>query len=273
MDDEHDERDERERANWLVRGLGTAGRGVAAGGVWLGRKAAAGYRAVDPDVQRHLLQLPLLAHSLFERRDAAIAPVPDDGHPPLVFVHGLGGTRGNFLLMSWWFWLNGRKRSYRIGFGPDSSIAEQAAELARKVERVCAVNDAPVVDLVAHSLGGVVARLALQEHGLAPRVGCFVSLGVPHHGTYPARYANTDTLRALRPDSPLMRRLDAGRPPAGVRLVCCSSRNDLFVLPPESALLEGATAIDLTPATHYSYLLDPAAFVAVRSALDSGAGG
>ena len=267
-DEEHQEDQAPAPNHWLVRGLAATGRGIAVGGKWVGAKAAEAYRAVDPDVQRHLVQVPLLAYTLFGKRDAEVEPVDSDGHPPLVFVHGYGGNRGNFLPMSWLFWLAGRKRSYRIGFGPDRSIEEQAVDLEAFVEKICRVNDEPRVDLVAHSLGGVVARIAMQEGGLAERVRTFVSLAAPHHGTYPARYGNTEVLKRLRPDSELIGRLDAGRIPDQVRVVCMWSRNDLFVLPSESALLDGATHVDLTPFTHYSYLIAPRCFEAVRRALD-----
>jgi triacylglycerol esterase/lipase EstA (alpha/beta hydrolase family) len=259
--------DEGQSRNWFLQALAVTGRGVATGGAWVGQRAVELYKAIDPDVQRHLVQIPLLAYTLFDRRDAQIEPGEPDGQAPLVFVHGHGGNRGNFLLMSWLFWLAGRKRSYRIQFRSGRGIEQQAQDLAGFVERVCQVNQEPQVDLVAHSLGGVVARIGLQESGMAERVRTFVSLGAPHAGTYPARYANTEILKNLRPGSELVRRINEKTIPAGVRVVCLFSHNDLFVLPAESAVLQGAEVVDLTPFTHYSYLLDPKGFEAVRRAL------
>lgn len=254
----------------LASGGGWLGRHILAGGAFLGRRIAAAYRAIDPDVHRHLAQLPLLSYSLFCKRHEEIEPGEPDGFPPLVLVHGLGGNRGTFLLLGWYLWLVGRKRSYRIAFEPGQSIEEQAEALAAFVRDVLAATGEAQVEMVGHSLGGLVARLAVQEHGLAERVRTLVTMGAPHRGTYPARYANTAQIRALRPDSPLIRRL-AGRPfPASVRAVCLWSQNDLFVLPPESAVLEGAEAVDMTPFTHYSYLLDPDGWNAVRRALEGG---
>jgi len=266
-DEEHQEDQAPRTSHWFVRGLAATGRGIAVGGKWVGSKAAEAYRAVDPDVQRHLIQVPLMAYTLFDKRDAEVQPSEPDGYPPLVFVHGYGGNRGNFLPMSWLFWLAGRKRSYRVGFAAGRSIEEQAVDLVEFVERVCQINQAPRVDLVAHSMGGLVARIALQELSLAERVQTFVSLAAPHHGTYPARYANTEVLKCLRPGSELVARLAKGQIPESVRVVCMWSRNDLFVLPPESALLDGAERVDLTPFTHYSYLIAPRCFEALRGVL------
>jgi len=253
--------------NPLLSGLSAIGRALAAGGAFVGRQAAAAYRAVDPDVQRHLVQLPLLAYSLFVPREAEIVPGEPDGHAPVVFVHGLGANRGAFLLMAGYFWLGGRKRTYRVDFDGGSSLEERAAALAAYVERVSAATGEAQVDLVAHSLGGLVARLAIAEHGLGPRLRTLVTLGTPHRGTYPARYANTEITRDLRPGSELMERLSRSPLPAGLRTITFFSANDLFVLPADSAVLEGATQIDATPFTHYSYLIDPDGFRLVFEAL------
>ncbi len=78
-------------------------------GAIVGNTIIENYQKIDPDVIRHLLQVPLLSYSLFVSRHEKIDPGKLDGHPPLIFVHGLGGNRGNFLLMSWYLWLLGRK--------------------------------------------------------------------------------------------------------------------------------------------------------------------
>ena len=249
-------------------GVRAVGRALGAAGAYVGGSIADGYRAIDPDVTRHVLQIPLLGYSLIGAREATIEALPDDGHPPLVFVHGLGGSRGDFLLMARYLAFLGRRRSYRIHFDADHGVAERAAALAATVRRVLAVNDAARVDIVAHSLGGVVARLVLLDYGLEDRVRTLVTLGAPLAGTYPARYGNTPILRDLRPDSALMTRLRGAPWPTAVRGVSFWSRNDLFVLPPESAAAEGTEQIDATPATHYSYLVHPRSWDAVADALE-----
>lgn len=247
--------------------LRTTGKGLKTAGLFVAGQARDLYRKIDPDVPRHLVQIPLLSYSLLVSRRETIEPGESDGHPPLIFVHGLGGNRGNFLLMAWWLRAHGRKRSYKIAFEPGQSIDEMAAALAQFVEEVRTATGEERVEIVAHSLGGIVARLALNEHGLQDRIRTLVTLGTPHHGTYPARYANTETTRDLRPDSELIRRLNAKPWPASVRGVTFWSRNDLFVLPAESAALQGTEIVDATPFTHYSYLIDFKAFKAVTDLL------
>ncbi|RJO74560.1 MAG: alpha/beta fold hydrolase [Myxococcales bacterium] len=248
--------------------LSLIGAGAAKTAMTAGRKVAEGYHAIDPDVTRHLAHVPLLSFSLFVSRREPIAPGEPDGHPPLIFVHGLGGNRGNFLLMALYLRLYGRKRSYKIHFDPGQTIEQMAVALAHFIQDVRQATGSESVDLIAHSMGGLVARLALSEPGLDGAARTLITMGAPHKGTYSARFANTEVTRALRPDSELMRRLAAMGWPKGVRGATFFSRNDLFVLPAESATAEGAEAVDATPFTHYSYLIDPRCFVKVAQALE-----
>src|SRR4051812_41961717 len=122
-----------------------SGRTVAAGGravgrafVWVGKGISSAYVAIDPDVRRHVAQLPA------------------DRLRPIVFVHGLGGPPGNFLPMRKFFSLNGRKRTYAVGLDSSATMQSSADELSRFIDDVVRVNDLPedaTVDCVAHSMG------------------------------------------------------------------------------------------------------------------------
>ena len=254
----------------VVKVLKAVGAAAVKGGRFVGRKAAEGWAAIDPDVKRHVAQIPLLSYTLFVSREEKIDPGEPDGHPPLVFVHGLGGDRGNFLLMSWYLRARGRKRSYKIHFQGGQSMEEMGAALARFIRAVKRATKARQVEVVAHSMGGLVARLAVTEHRLAPSVKTLITMGTPHAGTYPARYANTVNIRELRPDSALIRKINAKPWPAKVRGVTFWSKGDLFVLPAESAAAAGTEAVEMSPFTHYSYLIDPRSWAAVAGALEAG---
>ena len=245
----------------------TIGRAAATAGAFIGRKAAEGYRFVDPDLRRHIFQTPLLAHTLFISTEEELEPQEPDGHPPLVFVHGLGGNRGNFFLMSKYLAFYGRKRSYKIHFKYGLSIEEMAAELTGFVEKVKEITGSDKVDIVAHSLGGLVARLAICELGLDRSVSRFITLGTPHKGSFPARLAASQRIMDLRPESELIKRLERVGLPEGVRCFSLWSKSDLLVLPPESAILEGSEAIEAKNFTHYSYLLDPSCWASVAALL------
>ncbi len=243
------------------------GQSLAKIGCAVGAKIIEAYRAVDPDVARHLMQIPLLSYSLFSSTEEVIHRGRPDGHRPVVFVHGLGGSRGDFLLMSTYFWMRGRRRSYRIHFERNQTIPQMSRTLSRFVKKVARVTGERKVDIVAHSLGGVVSRLALVDHGLSRHVATLVTLGSPHQGTHSARFGNTATVRELRPGSDLLARLARKRWPSTVHGICFWSRSDLMVVPAESAIAPGTQPVDATPFTHYSYLIDPKSWSAVRAAI------
>ena len=260
---------------WTRAGRGAAKAGAATGRLALGagRGVLAGYHALDPDLRRHLAQLPLLGLTLLGKRQAAPLALPDDQHRPVLFIHGLGGHRGNFLPARAFFHLNGRSRTYAVGFPASATLDGMAEELSRTIAAILEVNGLPPgaqLDLVAHSMGGLVARLALEDAATAARVAHLVTLGTPHAGTHAARFADTAFVTPLRPGSPLMVRLARQLPwsDALPRLTAFWSAADVILLPSRTASVEGAVNVELEGFTHYSYLLDPVGFRKIFAALD-----
>lgn len=247
------------------------GAGLRAGLGMTGRGLRAAYEAVDPDVRGDLGRMPLVGLSSLGPRHAAVRPKSDDGHRPVVCVHGLGGHRGNFRMMRAWLALQGHRRTYAMGLPADQPLRELGRHLARYIEEVIEVNqldDDVQLDLVAHSMGGLVCRLALLEVELAQRIHTLVTLGTPHTGTQAARFAGSGRARELRPDSEALDRLAGQLPWHGtVRLVCLWSEADPLMQPAHTARVEGAVNRELTGLTHTQYLLDRRAFGAVLGAL------
>jgi triacylglycerol esterase/lipase EstA (alpha/beta hydrolase family) len=175
---------------------------------------------------------------------------------PVVLLHGLAMNRTN------WIWV-GRRLAQR-GIGPlygttyfsPQTVARSARHLADFVERVCAREDAQRVDIVAHSLGGVVARYYIERLGGARRIGRLVTIGSPHRGTELGKIGFVPSARELTKDSPFLG--DLGMPKAGVAYTSIWSRADAIVVPPESASIapagEDRVFDDLG---HLSLLLSP----------------
>jgi len=251
----------------LKRAAIAVGRGLAVAGRFVGVRVAAAYRGVDPDVRRHIAQLPLMSYSLFSRKARPVDAGIPDGWPPIVFVHGLGGGRGDFVPMAWYLRRKGRRRSYSICFEGPGDVENQGAQLAGFIRHVVDVTGEPRVDVVAHSLGGVAARIAIQDYDLGGIVRRLVTMGSPHGGTYVARLGNTPITRDLRPDSALIERLRLTHLPSSVDVTSFWSSSDLVILPPGSASLPHSRQIDMTPLTHYGYLIHPRAWKAVYEAL------
>ena len=75
---------------------------------------------------------------------------------------------------------------------PCGSVAERAAALTRALS----VLDEKRVNVLAHSMGGLDARYAVTNLGLAARVAALVTVGTPHRGS-PLADLSTDVARKI----------------------------------------------------------------------------
>ncbi len=259
----------------LGRAALVAGQTIGRGALAAGRAAVAGYRAIDPDVRRQVAELPLMGLTMLAPRQPTVEPKPDDGARPIVCVHGLQGAAGNFAPLRAFLATAGRRRTYAVWFEPDSDLLAMAARLADVIDEVLEVNhlaDDAQVDIIAHSMGGLITRLALLDPAVVQKVHTLVTLGTPHHGTTLARLAATSHTLSLRPSSPVLAQLAhqipwAG-PPALPRLVSLWSAADIMLLPSTCAIVDGADNRELAGVTHTGLLLAPTALFATLRALD-----
>jgi pimeloyl-ACP methyl ester carboxylesterase len=179
--------------------------------------------------------------------------------PPVVLVHGFAGSSSS------WFAVRralaaDRRTVVSFDYPPwAASVDELADRLIETVEDVLAATGAGKVHLVGHSLGGVIIALALTRDRLAGHVDLVVTLGSPFSGSPWAGMLPLGPLaRALRPGSPLLRRLAAAPAPAGVRWLAFASTLDAIV-PPHCAVPANrqTTRVIVDAAGHCGMLLDP----------------
>jgi hypothetical protein len=137
-----------------------------------------------------LISVRVLASELFSfvrvvgalpwRSTAADTLGEPDGHPvPVVLVHGLLGDATNFAMLRGHLGRYGIHRFSSFGYRPRLDYQRLAARLAEHVSTVCRETGATQVDVVAHSLGGLVARYFVQTDG-ARVVRRLVTLGTPY---------------------------------------------------------------------------------------------
>ncbi len=145
--------------------------------------------------------------------------------------------------------------------------------LAVEAARLRDATGAPGINIVAHSLGGVVLRWAVQNTRMAEWVGTAVTLGSPHRGSPLARLAPTGLpgfgmmIRQLRPGQP--ERPTAADRAASVRWVAVAAQLD-WVVPPSYALLpesENVTNVVLSGGGHLSLPADRRCVEIVRREL------
>lgn len=211
--------------------------------------------------------LAFLAHGLLLPLGRVAAGGPTERRPDqhtLVFVHGLGANRAGFLPLRSWLRLHGHWRQIAFGYRSRGSIEAIALSLKRAL-------DAHVrggrISLVAHSMGGLVARYYLQRLGGARRVERLVTLATPHHGSHAANFIPSPLVRQLLPDGPFIRSLNELPPPPGVRATSIVAGRDLLVQPVDSARCPFGDAVHFGELGHVELLFRPEVFATVLAAL------
>ncbi|HVQ90694.1 MAG TPA: alpha/beta fold hydrolase [Mycobacteriales bacterium] len=191
---------------------------------------------------------------------------------PILLVHGMVGNGSIFTVL--------RRSLSRRGFGPvhtvnyspfTRDVRTAARLLSRQVEILCGRTGYERVHLIAHSLGGVIARYYVQLLGGDARVHTLVTLGTPHGGTNAAHLLPVLLARQLRPGSDLLAELDAPVPRCDTRFVAIWSDLDQLIYPKEHAQLAhpglAARNVLLAGAGHLSLPSDRRAIQEVSRAL------
>lgn len=210
------------------------------------------------------------AWRLLAGADALRRPARMTGRP-VVCVHGVTQDGTN---------LWGIRRALEARGRP--TLAVSLGRLGRPVEAyvprlldALRTLDAPDgFDVVAHSMGGVVLRMALAaDSALAARVRAVVTLGSPHAGTAALRgLPRWLELADLRRRAPLLTglpALSALAPHAAI--VTVAGHRDAIVYPPEACHEPRARAITLPRVGHAGLLVAPEAVGAVVEALTAAA--
>lgn len=184
-------------------------------------------------------------------------PVVRPGAPrAVVFVHGYGAAGAVFEPMRAEVERTLGVPTIDFTYRSISSFAQITADLAALLDRV---GEGRRLDVVAHSLGGLLTRWYAQELNGARHLDRIVTLATPHAGTASAKLAAGPLRQVLLPGSAVVRRLAAGRSrAAAVEHVAYVAGADLMVTPPSSAAaLEDARVRWFDELGHNAMLYDP----------------
>ena len=213
---------------------------------------------VRHDVWRHLAQLPLGGLSMCVPKTQLAQQKPGLSCRPIVMVHGLGGHPGNWTALEASLRLAGFGQVYRLDMRGIDSMRAGAKKLESLIEEVLTVNgisETGSVDVVAHSMGGVVVRKALAALSLRRRVHRVITLATPHRGSHLAWYLRRGIGAELSPNHQLWSELETQLPWAQeIPLTSFYADGDCLVLPAESCQVPGAENIRVENATHFSML-------------------
>ncbi|MFG3248347.1 esterase/lipase family protein [Streptomyces sp. NPDC048187] len=195
--------------------------------------------------------------------------------PPVVLLHGFIDNRSVFLLLRRSLVQHGRHEIESLNYSPLTCDIRIAAELlGRHIEEICERTGSERVDVVGHSLGGLIARYYVQRLGGDRRVRTLVTLGTPHAGTKVVPLANAHPIvRQMRPGSALIEELTGPAPGCRTRFVSFWSDLDRVMDPLETACLDhpdlSVENVRVSGIGHLALPVHPTVATGIRQALDT----
>ena len=200
------------------------------------------------------------------QKDLAESPRSDAIRNPVVLVHGYGLNRACWTFFQTYLHTRGWEWVWAINHRPRSSpIPVYAKRLGRAIERLRDETGADKVDLVCHSMGGIVAAYALKEFGYAKYVRRMITLGTPWSGTKTHIFGWMREAADMSPDSEVIRTLADFQGDT----IAIWSRHDHLMVPLESAAPDHAHTIEMKHLGHLEMVTSARVFRVVADALQT----
>jgi triacylglycerol lipase len=224
---------------------------------WLGRRSTIGQDVVGGadglSYLRHLVR-----GNRLRRRDAFSDLTPES--PPVLIIHGFLGTRGSMYMLERRLVEDGFVCvSFNLGTFNVRDIRRSAFLIHRKIERILAQTPSQKIDIIGHSMGGLIGLYYVKKLGGHARVRKLIMLGTPVRGTW-AALAGVVTLGLwstsswqLLPRSRFLDELAQGPIPAGVEVSTIAAARD-WVVPLNTTRMQGANAMTV-PLGHSSLVV------------------
>jgi hypothetical protein len=199
-------------------------------------------RGTIKEIGAHLVAAQFYPLGFFERGEepSVHRRRPKGANPrPILLVHGIIHNRSAFVRLKRRMekrgWVNVFTLNYSTFHG---NVLQMVEELSRKVDLVMKRTGATQIDIVAHSLGGIVARTYMSLGEGRGRVRRLVTLGTAHQGTqlsFVVKGLSRGALDAdLKVNSYLMRLLHNTELPKNSEIISIYSPFDWTVVPGEN---------------------------------------
>ncbi|MBP9202661.1 MAG: alpha/beta fold hydrolase [Kofleriaceae bacterium] len=239
------------RYGWLARWA------AEAPARWLGRRSSVGQDltggADGLSYLRHLARGNRVQRQLSFEHASPDAPV-------VLLIHGFLGTRGSMYLLERRLVEDGFVVvSFNIGPLNTRDIRRSAFLIHRKIERILAESRGQKIDIIGHSMGGLIGLYYVKKLGGHLRVRKLVMMGTPVRGTWIAM-AGIATLGLLStsswqllPRSRFLDELAQGPLPQGVEISTIAAARD-WVVPLATTRLPGASTVTV-PLGHSSLVV------------------
>ncbi|MYM74698.1 alpha/beta fold hydrolase [Duganella sp. FT134W] len=194
----------------------------------------------------HEFHSSMLTSSYYMLRPVGMQLQPPDQQQdlPVLLIHGYACNSGYWLPMSKLLKQAGISH-YGIDLEPPgASIDDFVPQVQAAVARLRRETGSAQVIILAHSMGGLVARAYLRDcvrRHADPAVARVITLGTPHHGTALASFGPGSNAAQMRRDSPWLDALAASE--ANTQRMLFSSIysvHDNIIAPQDSSDLPGA---------------------------------
>lgn len=201
-------------------------------------------------------------------------PSPETDRRPVVLLHGFASTPRVMRPLARHLHSQLGRQTVRLPVSSTRDLRAQAVAVMRVI-RELAVRAGSPVDVVAHSMGGLIATHALKVLDRERHIGSVVTLGTPHGGSSLARVGallhreSTPVLGQMLPGAAFLGELAAREVPTHARLVSVVASRDRIVQRASAELETGARqhSLYVADASHSSLLLSRAAFRLVADLL------
>ncbi len=199
----------------------------------------------------------------------------EEDNDPVVLVHGYGSSiMGDVSSYISWAYYVGRLEAdgfdthvITLSDAGMQDITISAAELQSFVQKVLAETGARKVDIVSHSMGGLVSRYYIKYMGGSGLVDDLVTISTPHRGTITASIGPGKSARQMEVGSSFLRTLNSGDiTPGYVDYTAIHSNNDEMVIPQQNGFLDGAININMNNYEHATILFNDETYQAVKAA-------
>ncbi|MEO7732003.1 MAG: alpha/beta fold hydrolase [Kofleriaceae bacterium] len=239
------------RPSWLKRWALEAPRR------WLGKRST-----INQDVVGGADGFSYLFHLMRGnrvRRGAGFNEVTPEA-PPVLIIHGFLGTRGSMYLLERRLVDDGFVVvSFNLGTLNVRDIRRSAFLIHRKIERILAQTPSQRIDIIGHSMGGLIGLYYVKKLGGHARVRKLIMMGTPVRGTWAALMGvvtlglwSTSSWQLL-PRSRFLDELAQGPVPPGVDVHTIAAARD-WVVPLPTTKVDGASSTTV-PLGHSSLVV------------------
>lgn len=194
-------------------------------------------------------------------------PIHANNPRPILLVHGIVHNRSAFYAIKKYLKQNGWHNVYTINYNTTrGSLTSMVGQICQRVDEILNATQQKQMDIVAHSLGGLVAKYLMLVGEGRGRIKHLITLGTPHQGTSMSRilkYLPASALSSdLAPDSYILKTLNQTSLPRGSKITSIFTEYDWTVYPRENCRLpsdaqRGYENIQIKSIGHANLLFHP----------------